>query len=44
LALFHHEPVKTDKEIDELANKYCNPDYTGHTEVFFAREGMQIEV
>lgn len=44
LALFHHEPVRTDKEIDELANKYCNPDYTGDTEVFFAREGMQIEV
>ncbi len=44
LALFHHEPVKTDKEIDELANKYCDPDYTGHTEVFFAREGMQIRV
>jgi len=44
LALFHHEPVRTDAEMDELARKYCNPDYTGDTEVFFAREGMEIEL
>jgi phosphoribosyl 1,2-cyclic phosphodiesterase len=44
LALFHHEPVRTDAQIDELTKKYCNPDYTGNTEVFFAREGMQIEI
>ncbi len=44
LALFHHEPVRTDAQIDELSKKYCNPDYTGDTEVFFAREGMRIEL
>jgi len=44
LALFHHEPVRTDAQIDELTKKYCNPDYTGNAEVFFAREGMQIEI
>ncbi len=44
MALFHHEPVRTDAQIDELAEKYCNPDYTGETEVFFAREGMEIEL
>ncbi len=44
LALFHHEPVRTDVQIDELTKKYCNPDYTGDTEVFFAREGVWIEL
>jgi phosphoribosyl 1,2-cyclic phosphodiesterase len=44
LALFHHEPVRTDDEIDELAKKYCHSRYSGDTEVFFAREGMGIEL
>lgn len=44
LALFHHEPFRTDAQIDELAKEYCNPEYAGDTEVFFAREGMQIEL
>ncbi|MFH1672997.1 MAG: MBL fold metallo-hydrolase [Pseudomonadota bacterium] len=44
LALFHHEPVRNDDQIDELTKKYCNSDYTGDTEVFFAREGMEIEI
>lgn len=44
LALFHHEPVRTDAQIDELSKKYCSVDYAGDTEVFFAREGMRIEL
>jgi len=44
LALFHHEPVRTDSLMDELTEKYCNPGYSGDTEVFFAREGMEIEL
>ena len=44
LAMFHHEPIRTDSEIEELSSKYCNPDYSGNTEVFFAREGMELEV
>jgi hypothetical protein len=36
--------VRTDSEIDELTEKYCNPGYSGDTEVFFAREGMEIEL
>lgn len=44
LALFHHEPVRTDTQMDELTRKYCNSDYSGDTEVFFAREGMEIEI
>ena len=44
LALFHHEPVRTDAQIDALSKKYCNEDYAGDTEVFFAREGMRTEL
>jgi len=44
LALFHHEPLRTDAQIDELTKTYCNPGYGGNTEVFFAREGMKIEL
>jgi len=44
LALFHHEPTRTDAEIDALSEKYCNPEFTGDVEVFFAGEGMKIEI
>ncbi len=42
LALFHHEPVRTDSELDELSKKYCDTEYSGNIEVFFAREGMEV--
>lgn len=42
LALFHHDPDRTDDQIDELAQTYCEPGRYGATEVFFAREGMSI--
>ncbi len=44
LALFHHEPMRTDIQIDELVEIYCSPNGEGETEVFFSREGMQIDV
>ena len=44
LALFHHDPMRTDAQLDELTAKYCDPPTTGNTEVFFAREGMEIEI
>jgi len=44
LALFHHDPMRTDAQMDELAEKYCAPRHTGDMEVFFAREGMELEV
>lgn len=43
LALFHHDVQRTDRQIDELAQLYCRPE-TGQTEIFFAREGMQIDL
>ena len=42
LALFHHDPTRTDSEVEELSVKYCSPDHSGSTEVFFAREGMEV--
>ncbi len=42
LALFHHDPDRTDDQIDELAKKCCAPGTYGDTEVFFARENMEI--
>jgi phosphoribosyl 1,2-cyclic phosphodiesterase len=42
LALFHHDPDRTDDQIDQLAETYCQPGRYGKTEVFFAREGMEI--
>jgi phosphoribosyl 1,2-cyclic phosphodiesterase len=44
VALFHHDPGRTDADIDELTVRYCNRTYAGDTEVFFAREGMEIEL
>lgn len=42
LALFHHDPDRTDEQLDELARVYCEPGRYGATEVFLAREGMEI--
>lgn len=42
LALFHHDPDRTDAALDEFADVYCEPGKYGETEVFFAREGMEI--
>jgi len=44
LALFHHDPDRTDSALDEMAAVYCKPGKYGDTEVFFAREGMEITV
>jgi phosphoribosyl 1,2-cyclic phosphodiesterase len=44
LALFHHDPMRTDAQIDEMTELFCDSKKTGSTEVFFAREGMQVEI
>lgn len=44
MALFHHEPLRTDAELDELAKIHCNSNDDGATNVFIAREGMEIEL
>jgi len=44
LALLHHDPSRTDRQIDELAEVFCDPGLTGSTEAFFAREGMEVRL
>lgn len=42
LALFHHDPDRSDQQIDALRKTYCEPGKYGETEVFFATEGTEI--
>lgn len=44
LALFHHEPMRTDEQMDKLAEKFCQPGGNGEPEIFFAKEGMEREL
>lgn len=44
LALFHHDPDRTDAQLDELAKSYCEPGKYGDTEIFFAAEGTEIDL
>ena len=44
LAICHHDPLRSDSQIDELAENYCSGGIAGDMETFFAREGMQIEI
>jgi phosphoribosyl 1,2-cyclic phosphodiesterase len=44
LALFHHDPDRTDVQIEEMEKKYCESGKYGKTEVFFAKEGSEIVV
>jgi phosphoribosyl 1,2-cyclic phosphodiesterase len=44
LALFHHDPDRTDDQLDALAETYCRPGAYGDMEVFFAREGLEIDL
>jgi len=42
MALFHHDPMRTDDQLDDLTNIYCRPDGDDRPEIFFAQEGMEI--
>jgi len=44
LALCHHDPVRTDAQLDELSQIYCNDGTAGEPLVFFAREGQEVEI
>ncbi len=44
LALVHHDPLSSDEMLNVLSDKYCNsPDLSG-INIFFAREGMEIDL
>ncbi len=44
LALFHHDPDRTDAQIDEMAKRYSRPGGDRGMEVFFARERSEVEL
>jgi phosphoribosyl 1,2-cyclic phosphodiesterase len=44
LAICHHDPVRTDAQLDELSQLYCNGGAAGDPWIFFAREGQEVEV
>ncbi len=44
LALFHHDPERTDLELDLMTKKYCNSKGSHVPEIFFAREGTVLEI
>lgn len=44
MAFFHHEPIRDDAQMDELAKDFCEPGKYGDTEIFFARDGLEIEL
>ena len=44
LAICHHDPLRSDSQIDALSETYGARDFDGNMETFFAREGMQIEI
>ena len=44
LSLFHHDPMRTDEQLDFLSDKFCCPENKETPEIFFAREGMTIKL
>ena len=44
LAICHHDPLRTDSQLDELSHLFCNPGIAGDKVVFFAREGQEVEI
>lgn len=44
MAFFHHEPVRNDAQMDALASDFCKPGKYGNTEIFFASDGLEIEL
>ncbi len=44
LALFHHDPDRSDADLDMMSIKYCQGKNEEDTDIFFAREGMEIEL
>ncbi|MDX9834993.1 MAG: MBL fold metallo-hydrolase [Desulfobulbus sp.] len=42
LALFHHDPDRSDEQLDAMTTSYCTPGETDSMGIFFAREGQEI--
>ncbi|WP_028584135.1 MBL fold metallo-hydrolase [Desulfogranum mediterraneum] len=42
LALFHHDPERSDSQLDQMSESYCQGENGRNMELFFAREGQEI--
>ena len=42
LALFHHDPERSDAQLDAMTQVYCDEDGVDTMRIFFAREGQEI--
>ena len=42
LALFHHDPERSDDQLDAMTTTYCTPERRDGMHIFFAREGQEI--
>ncbi len=44
LAICHHDPMRTDSQLDEFSQQFCNEGIAGDKVIFFAREGQVVEI
>jgi phosphoribosyl 1,2-cyclic phosphodiesterase len=44
LAICHHDPLRTDSQLDQLSQQYCSGSAAGVKEIFFAREGQEVKI
>ena len=44
LVLFHHDPQRSDAQLDEFSRRYCEGRGNSNLQVAFAREGMVVEL
>ena len=44
LAICHHDPLRTDSQIDMLSQEICHAQKSGGMEIFFAQEGVVLEI
>jgi phosphoribosyl 1,2-cyclic phosphodiesterase len=44
LAICHHDPMRTDSQLDELSQLFCDEGIEGDKTIFFAREGQEVEI
>jgi phosphoribosyl 1,2-cyclic phosphodiesterase len=44
LAICHHDPLRTDSQLDALSQRYCHTANNEDLMIFFAREGKVVEI
>ena len=44
LAIFHHDPLRTDSQLDALSQLFGTEGSAGDPRIFFAREGQEVEI